>query len=77
MMLLEEPLYKTREILSGRTIRYASVGGQNDFNPFESARAIKRTYSDGAKVSFTRTNFIIDSFINLFFHLKGKSTFRM
>jgi len=57
-MLLEEPLYKTREILSGRTIRYASVGGQNEVNHFEAARAIKRTYSDGAKVSLYRHIFL-------------------
>lgn len=47
-MLLEDPLLK----YDGHAFRYASVGGvETDIMTETNSRSIKRTYSDGAKVS--------------------------
>ena len=48
-MFLEDHLYSA-DGFYGRTFRYASVGGQTEL-PSELVRTVKRTNSEGAKVS--------------------------
>lgn len=51
-MLIEDSVaYNHGGLYVGRHYRYASVGGHTEI-PSEVIREIKRTYSEGSKVSF-------------------------